>query len=80
MLNRLRRAITGPSREEMGMPSVETTELPLIRESVPYKPGTEHAQWATFRPKYEQKGWLKPMNVLFLWSGVLVLAITLAVK
>lgn len=45
LLARIRRAVVGPSREEMGLPPAVTALPPLHRDPVPYKPGTENALW-----------------------------------
>lgn len=51
MFDRIKRAITGPSIEEMGGESRETRLPPHHTPTIPYKPGTEAAQWGTLREK-----------------------------
>lgn len=44
-MNKVMRYLTGPTREEMGMPPKSEVEVPhFISQPIPYKPGTEKAQ------------------------------------
>lgn len=67
----LKRYFTGPTEEEMGMPARTTVALPLHREAVPYKPGTENAQWEVTSYSSSNKG-------VYLAAGLWVAALLFA--